>query len=246
MRHTRTVPAGVATIAGYPIPSGAADGDPDPKGQDGDGTDDATDTGTGQAATETDGQDGTAGDGTDGTDGDADDGKPKGRAGGEDALRADLARERKRRREIQAELDAARRTSETETQAREREIREQAQAPAIRALRATAIETAAREAGFVYPEDAFTLLTAAEREEIEVDLEDDTPSADRKAASTLVKALAKRRPALIAPSETDGDDGKAGTGGADTQAGTRSGSGSSSSDPNATVRGLFRQKLGSR
>lgn len=242
MTIPRTIPAGVETISGYPIPSGGATDAGGPAADTGGTGDGGTtaDTGTGPG-TETDGTDRKADEQTDATD---TDGKPDpGRAGGEEALRADLARERQRRKAAERERDDARRTTESEAETREREIREQVQGPAIRALRVTAVEMAAREAGFVYPEDAYRLLTDAERDGLDVDLEDEIPTADRAEAAKLVKALAKRRPALLTPA-TGGEQDTRGTGGSDTQAGGTRQSSRTSSDPNATLRGLFRQKLG--
>lgn len=245
MRIPRTIPAGVRVVDGFPIPAGGAGegdgtgdgttGDGTGDGGEGDGTDDGDGTGDRDGSGSTDG-DGTGDDGDDGT-------KDKGRAGGEEALRADLARERTRRKAAETRARELESTNEDEAQRREREIRETAQAPAIQALRLTAVETAARDAGFTYPEDVYSLLTADERDEIEIDLEAETPTIDRDAAAKIVKSLAKRRPALI-ETKGDGDDGD-GSGGSDHQAGgSRRQSSGSSSDPNATLRGLFRQKLG--
>lgn len=248
MKIRRTAPTGVRFVDGYPIPAG---GSGDGKGT-GDGSGDGTD---GEGEGTAGGDDGTGE--TSGTDGDGDgDDSSEGETVEIDGksvvlppdhpLVATMRSEREKRKAAERRARELETANEGESEAREREIRETAQAPAIRALRATAVETAAREAGLLYPEDAITLLSAEEREGIEVDLDADVPAADRQEAAKVVKALAKRRPGLVKPAEDgEGDDGQ-GAGGSDHQAG-RNGSGSgssSSSDPNATVRNLFRQKLG--
>ena len=245
MKIRHTIPNGVRVVDGFPIPAGAAGEGPgtatttDPAG---DGGKDADgDNGDGDPQSR-EGSEGTGdGDGDGETDNDQGDPKDTGRAGGEEALRADLAKERRRRKDAETRAKELESANEDEAAKREREIRESAQAPAIKALRLTAVETAAAAAGFTYPEDVYSLLTEDERTSIEVDLEDETPRADRDAAAKIVKALAKRRPALIAQS----DDDEPGSGGSDPQAGgSRRQSSQTSSDPNATLRGLFRQKLG--
>lgn len=233
MRHTtrtiaRTFPPGVKVVDGYPIPAGGSgDGEATGDAPVAETTDPA-DAGTdGGSATETDDDAGQDDDG----------GK-----GSKDAVLADLARERRRRQEIERELKALRRESETEAERREREARESATAPAIRALRSSAVETAAREAGFVYPGDVYALLTSEERDAIEVELDaDDAPIIDRDAATKAVKALAKRRPALVKAPDDENTGGKAGAGGADHTAGASRKS--SSSDPNANLRDLLNRRL---
>ena len=164
----------------------------------------------------------------------------EGRAGGEAALRADLARERKRRQAAERAAREAQQQTESDTEAREREIREQAQAPAVRALRATAVETAATAAGFLYPTDVFALLTAEERDSIDVDLDGDTPAADRDRVAELVKTLAKRRPGLIRPAEEPTR--QAGAGGADLDGGRNGSQQQGSSDPNVIFRNALRSR----
>lgn len=243
MRATRTLarrfPDGVRIIDGYPVPAGGSgdgDGGGSDGGTDGDGGTEGEGEGGGSDGTgtgsETDGTDTGESSTDEGEDGDVP-------AGSKDALKADLARERKRRQEAERKLADAERENESEAERREREAREAAQAPAIRALRSTAVETAARDAGFLYPGDAFALLTSDERESVEVELEGDEPVIDRDAAAKAVKALAKRRPGLIR-SKDGGDEG--GSGGSDHQAGGGSNGSSSSSDPNATLRELFRKR----
>lgn len=237
MRSTRTIARrylpGVEVIDGFPIPAGGAGEDGGSEGGTDDGTDDGGESdGTDDDASGTDGD----GDGPSSTD---DDGDGEGGAGSKAAVLADLAKERQRRKAAEKRARDLETANEGETERREREAREQAQTPAIRALRSTAVETAARDAGFLYPGDAFALLTADERESIEVDLDSEEPGIDRDAASKVVKALAKRRPALI---RAKGDDGGSGAGGSDHQAGGGSNGSNSSSDPNATLRELFRKR----
>jgi hypothetical protein len=205
----------------YPIPAGGAEdgaGTGDGTGDGGSDGDAATGETSDDAGTETDTS-------TDSGDGDG--------AGSKNAVLADLKKERNRRQTAESNLAAALREHETGTDTREREIREQAQAPAIRALRVTAVETAARAAGFYDPADAAALLNLST---LEVDLEADLPSADRKTAEELVKDLAKRKPHLIMTGEKPGT----AKGGSDTQSDNKT----TAPDPNTTLRELARNRIG--
>jgi NADH dehydrogenase/NADH:ubiquinone oxidoreductase subunit G len=201
----------------YPIPAGGAEeGDGAAEGE-------AGGEGEGEAADETSGAESKEADAEEDGEG----------AGSKNAVLADLKRERTRRQAAESNLAKAMRKNESDTDTREREIRESAQAPAIRALRVTAVETAARAAGFYDPADAAALLNLST---LEVDLEADLPSADRKTAEDLVKDLAKLKPHLIMTGETPG---KA-KGGSDAQSTDKT----ISQDPNVTLRLLARKRLG--
>lgn len=215
----------------YPIPAGGADdappvdGDSSDDSDSGDGTDDSSD--------------------DDGSTGDDD----AGRAGGPDALRADLVKERERRRQerqrrrdLEAEVARLRGETESEVERAAREARTAALAPAIAAVRRTAVETAARDAGFANPALAYRLI---DPDTIEVDDED--LEVDREQVRTAVEELAGQEPYLLTDDARRRADGRgSGTprGGVDTQSGT--GSNGTGTDPSGSFLTALRSKAGTR
>lgn len=171
----------------YVVPAGAAGDDPDTP-DDGAGDGDGDDSGAG-----TDG-DGDGGDGVRGDDDDSDD-SDKGRKGGPDQLRADLARERKRRRDAEKALEEAARANESDTERARREAREEVLEPVRNRVRRQAIRDAARDVGFDDPADALAFLSD-NLDELEVD-DEELELADPDRVAELVAELAKRKPRLL-------------------------------------------------
>lgn len=239
--HTRTA-RNAATVTDpetgrvYPIPAGGSSNDAPPADDgDTDGDDDGTDDGDG-AGTQ-DGQDDSSGD------------DDAGRAGGPDALRADLVKERERRRQerarrrdLEAEVARLKGENESEVERAGREAREAALAPAIAAVRRTAVETAARDAGFENPRIASRLVDADT-----IDVDDEDLEVDREQVAAAVEDLATREPYLLtddARRRRDGRGSGAPRGGADTQSGT--GTTGSETDPSGSFLNALRSKAGTR
>lgn len=207
MAHLIRTVTDPATGRTYPIPAGAADGSDG--GGDGDG-------GSGDGADSDDS--GTPDPTTDGGDGDGDD--DSGRAGGPEALKADLARERQRRKDerdrrlkAERERDALRQQNESDVERAAREAREAALAPATSAMRRTAVRDAARAAGFIDPDDA---LSGVDLSSIDVDPET-LEVLDTTGIARDVKSYAKQKPYLLNEDARRALEGKGGAprGGAD-------------------------------
>jgi hypothetical protein len=222
MRHARGVHYLTDPVTGFTCPAiaGAA-GDDDDGGADGAGADDGTrdGTGDGDADTSTDGDERTR----DGT------GKPK--ASDPEQLRADLAKERKRRQEAEKRAKDLEQQGETDADRIRREAREDALAPARRMARRTAVTDTARTLGFVDGTDAYAALIAdGTLDTVEVDderLEVTDPDAVR---DSLVK-LAKAKPHLLTDDARAKLEGRSASGTAGSSVdGQGSGSGSKSPD----------------
>lgn len=232
-RHPRTI-TDPETGRTYPVPQGGAEGDGD-GGGDGEGESASTDGETPPA------DEGASGSDTDETDDESSSDETDEGAGSKSAVLADLKRERTRRQELEAEIAQLRQEHETDEERREREareretqIREDAQAPALFGLRSAAVETAAREAGFVDPADAAIHL----RDSLgEIDVELETATVDRDRAAELVTELAEAKPHLVTV-----DRRPAPAAGSDTQ----SNGGTTSTDPNRTLRELAVRRLAQR
>lgn len=236
-RKLRTIhPAGVTLVEGYPVPAGGSSDTPPPP---------ADGSGDGAAG---DGDAGAAGEGSGAGDGeeDGDDGQgDPGRAGGEQALRADLANERRRRQAAEREAAELRQQHETDSERREREAREQALGPARAMVRRSAVRVAAQEVGFVDPADAVAALLAnGELDEIEV-ADDRAEVADSKAVRATLETLGKSKPHLLtdeARARLTGTQGSP-SGGSDLRDVRNNGNRGKGPDPSTQFTGAIRAKL---
>lgn len=183
LRHAATV-TDPETGRVYPVPMGGSSNEPPPGTDDGTGSE--TDDGTDDGSDEDEGDD----------DGEGDDGD-KGRKGGDAQLRADLARERKRRQDAERALRERERENESDVDKVRREAREEALAPARNLARRQAVTDAAREVGFLDATDAYAALVAGgELDAIEVD-DDALTVVDPDTITDTLSKLAKRKPHLL-------------------------------------------------